>query len=67
MPCSLLLPTTQQLPPHQANLRSSFERSPTTSIMPPGGVKRIARRLIHRSAWKVNSANFGGIEKGHVL
>ena len=29
----------------------------TTSMMRPGGVWRIARRLIHRSAWKKHSAN----------
>src|SRR5215216_6610807 len=28
------------------------------SMMPPGGVGRIARKLIHRSAWNRNSANF---------
>jgi hypothetical protein len=25
------------------------------------------RHLMHRSAWKVHSANFGGVEKGHEL
>src|ERR687898_95746 len=47
-----------QLPPHHANPRSSSERLATTSMMPPGGVRRIDRRLIHPSAWNKNSANF---------
>jgi hypothetical protein len=28
------------------------------SMMPPGGVGRIDRKLIHRSAWKKNSQKF---------
>jgi hypothetical protein len=27
-------------------------------MMPPGGVRRIDRKLIHRTSGKVNSANF---------
>jgi hypothetical protein len=38
-------PTTQQLPPHQANLRSPLRGLATTSMMPPGDVWRIDRRL----------------------
>jgi hypothetical protein len=34
------------------------QRVGNMSMMPSGGVWRIDRRLIHRSAWKVNSANF---------
>src|SRR5687768_9229982 len=30
----------------------------TTAMMPPGGVWRIVRRLIHRSAWKVDSPKY---------
>src|SRR5215211_3129202 len=35
-----------------------FSNESATSMMPPGGVWRIERRLIHPSAWKENSANF---------
>src|SRR5215203_1172760 len=33
-----------------ANLRSSYGSA--TSMMPPGRLRRIDRRLIHRSAWR---------------
>jgi hypothetical protein len=35
-----------------------FLRVDTMSMMPPGGVGRIDRKLIHRSAWKGNSAKY---------
>jgi hypothetical protein len=38
-------PTTRQLPPHQANLRSPLRGLATTSMMPPGVVWRIDWRL----------------------
>jgi hypothetical protein len=36
------------------------------SMMPPGGVGRIDHKLIHRSAWKRNSANFALTEFSEV-
>src|SRR5215213_3512099 len=35
-----------------------LQRVDTTSMMPPGGVMRSNRRLIHRSAWKGYSRKF---------
>ena len=35
-------------------------------MMPPGGVRRIDRRLIHRSAWKGNSPKFALTEFSEV-
>src|SRR5215217_4918099 len=41
--------------------RVLLQRVDTMSMMPPGGVGRIDRKLIHRSAWKGNSPKFAAL------